>query len=814
MRFFIVLLPLAIYASANGSEESFDKALQPYLKNHCERCHNAEKSSGEFRIDKLSKNVGRENNPQWLEVMDRINSGEMPPRKEAKRPDARESAKVVEWISQRLKEGEAAKLSLRGKVTYNRLTRDEYVHTIRDLIGVQYDAKDPGNLLEDPEWHGFERIGSVLTLSPSNIEKYLSASETILAEAYPELAPAPRKGQKMPEPFGGTKPVLYEEQINERHRESLRESGLLDKVRFEMWPGDIFRYSSLRDPLPESGIYEISYKLSGLRPADGRAPRIKVYEEKLDRVLFEQDIIAPEEKPITVTFRAHLPKGRPNIHVYNDVPGPSNLPRSGRHGDIPFISTKIGRSPWQMKITDEDGKARYPFLILDSITWRGPILTDAENKLRSDYMPTQEGNLAQARDCLTTLANRAFRRPVSSKELDGFMKIVEDELGAGEKFRSAVKAGMTAILNSKSFLFISEGDEDSNRTTLNDWEIASRLSYMIWSTMPDEELFLLAKQGKLRDKAELAKQLKRMIADPKAERFSDSFASQWLRLRKVGMFQPDKKLYPDYDKALENSMIAETKAFFQEVLHQGLTLREFLDSNWVMINEILASHYGMEKSFQAAKQSQGSPNEFIRVSLSPEDHRGGLLTQASILSLTSDGVRHRPVHRGVWLSEAILGRSPPPPPANVDPIPTNPTGPKSTLRQKLEAHVHDSRCATCHSRIDPLGLAFENFDAIGRWRTEEITDGTGANPKVISSGMLSDGREYRDTREFKQLLLKDMDAFQMTFLEKLATFGMRRTMGFADREELKKIATASKAKDYRLRDLIECFVCSDLFQSR
>ncbi|MFN6053193.1 MAG: DUF1587 domain-containing protein, partial [Planctomycetia bacterium] len=439
MRFFIVLLPLAIYASANGSEESFDKVLQPYLKNHCERCHNAEKSSGEFRIDKLSKNVGRENNPQWLEVMDRINSGEMPPRKEAKRPDAKESAKVVEWISQRLKEGEAAKLSLRGKVTYNRLTRDEYVHTIRDLIGVQYDAKDPGNLLEDPEWQGFERIGSVLTLSPSNIEKYLSASETILAEAYPELAPAPRKGQKISEPFGGTKPVLYEEQINERHRESLRESGLLDKVRFEMWPGDIYRYSSLRDPLPESGIYEISYKLSGLRPADGRAPRIKVYEEKLDRVLFEQDIIAPEEKPTTVTFRAHLPKGRPNIHVYNDVPGPSNLPRSGRHGDVPFISTKIGRSPWQMKITDEDGKARYPFLILDSITWRGPILTDAENKLRSDYMPTQEGSLPQARDCLTTLANRAFRRPVTSKELDGFMKIVEDELGAGEKFRSAVK---------------------------------------------------------------------------------------------------------------------------------------------------------------------------------------------------------------------------------------------------------------------------------------------------------------------------------------------------------------------------------------
>ena len=194
--------------------------------------------------------------------------------------------------------------------------------------------------------------------------------------------------------------------------------------------------------------------------------------------------------------------------------------------------------------------------------------------------------------------------------------------------------------------------------------------------------------------------------------------------------------------------------------------------------------------------------------------RGGILTQASILSLTSDGVRHRPVHRGVWLSEAILGRSPPPPPANVDPIPTNPTGPKSTLRQKLEAHVHDSRCAACHARIDPLGLAFENFDAIGRWRTEEVTDGTGSNPKVSSSGKLVDGREYRDSGEFKQLLLKDMDAFQMTFLEKLATFGMRRTLSFTDREELRKIASESKSKDFQLSKLLESFVCSDLFQSR
>jgi hypothetical protein len=207
-------------------------------------------------------------------------------------------------------------------------------------------------------------------------------------------------------------------------------------------------------------------------------------------------------------------------------------------------------------------------------------------------------------------------------------------------------------------------------------------------------------------------------------------------------------------------------------------------------------------------------SDFIRVKLPADSHRGGLLTQASILSLTSDGVRHRPVHRGVWLNEAIFGKSPPPPPANVNPIPTNPTGPKATLRQKLEAHIHDANCAACHSKIDPLGLAFENYDAIGRWRTEEVTDGIGANPQVTAAGKLPDGREYKDAEEFKQLLIHDLDAFNATFIEKLATYGLRRSMTFSDRDELKKIATVSKAKDYRLRDLVEAFVGSDLFQRR
>ncbi|QDT55103.1 hypothetical protein Pan44_31450 [Caulifigura coniformis] len=798
LAFALLLLAGLAPGASSRAADTLEPRLKTYLDTHCVVCHGADSPKSDFRIDTLSPRIGLEDTPQWLEVMERISSGEMPPPDYKQRPGSQESTEIVELLSARMKEGEAARLAARGRVSYNRLSREEYVNTVRDLIGVQYNATDPGGFLEDPEWRGLERIGSVMTLSPSQIEKYLAAAEVVLAEAYPS---------KKPPLLEFTKRAIIEKQIDPPHRERLNALGLIDKVRYEMWPGDLYRYSG-SEPLPEAGIYEISYTLSGLKPENGRAPRLFVYESKLDRVLHEEDVVAPEDQPVTVTFQAHLPKGRPDILVINQVPGPSNNPRSGRHGRTPFLSTKEGRIPWQMKLTDEQGRPRYPFLILDSVSFRGPIVTAEEQRRREEYFPSEPGNMDQVRAGLGRLARRAFRRPAAPGELEAYVGIVRDELAAGEPFAEALKAGMLAILCSKSFLFVTEGDEHEDRTTLNDWEIASRLSYLLWSTMPDDELLLLAEQGKLRDQKERARQLARMLADPRARRFSDSFAGQWLQLRNVGKFPPDKKLYPDYDSSLEKAMVEEPRAFFQEVLHEGLTLREFIDSDWSMLNARLAKFYGLPETGLTGSAVQ-------RVSLSAESHRGGLLTQAAILSLTSDGTRHRPVHRGKWVSEAILGRVPPPPPANVDPIEPNPVdAPKATLRMKLEAHIHDARCASCHSKIDPLGLAFENFDAIGRWREEETVEGTGSNPRVNSAGQFPDGRRYETPEEFKGLMLGHLDDFQAAFIEKLACYGLRRTMSFDDRDELKEIAAAGRADDYRLRSILEAFVVSDLFVKR
>lgn len=805
MRLLAALANAALVGGAAAATGDFTQAVQPFLEQHCNRCHDEKVHKGEFRVDNLSSDFIKGGSAaKWAEVMDRISSGEMPPKKEPK-PVAAEAAKVVEWLAARLKEGEAARLAKRERVSFHKLTREEYAHTVRDLLGVTFDYADPTGLSEDDTWNGFGRIGSVLSVSPSHVEKYLAAADTVLAEAFPEAVV--EKGKKAADSKKLGRRLRGIDLRGVSNQAELEAQGLADKVRVEMWPGhDLTRASP--GNIPVAGLYRMRVQLSGLKPKNGRAPHLAVYAVNLDRMLHEQDVIAPEDKPIIVEFTTHLPAGNVNVRFSNETPGPSNLPRSGRAGNRAFFSTKDGRLPWQMKLTDEAGEPLYPFLIVDWLEWSGPIAEEGPTFAQREYLPAELGG---AREKLTKLAERAFRRPVSTEEVDRLVKLVESEVKSGEKLESAMKAACQAVLCAKDFLYLVEGREVSGTAgkggRLTEWDLASRLSYFLWSTMPDEALFAAARSGKLHEPGELRAQVQRMLRDPKAARFAEAFPRDWLQLRSVGMFPPDKKLYPDYDAYLEKCMVGETTAFFREVLRQNLSLREFLDSNWTMLNARLADHY---------KLPEVTGDQFQRVSLRPEDHRGGLLTHAAILSLTSDGTRHRPVHRGKWVMESILGKSPPPPPANVPAIePTPATQPKATLRNKLDAHKKNESCAACHAKIDPLGLAFDNYDAIGRWRTEEVVgDGIGANPKVDASGELIDGRKFVDAAEFRKLLVEDLDKFNAAFIEKLATFALRRVMTVDDRDPLASLAKQSKAADYRLVAVVEALVQSELFQKR
>ena len=324
--------------------------------------------------------------------------------------------------------------------------------------------------------------------------------------------------------------------------------------------------------------------------------------------------------------------------------------------------------------------------------------------------------------------------------------------------------------------------------------------------MPDNTLFSKANEGKLNG-LELNKQVDRMLSDGRIERFVDDFSRQWLQLHRVGMFPPDKKLYPKYDDWLETSMAHEPVEFFRELLRNNLPIESLLDSEWTMANARLCDFYGLP---EPTKQG------FQRVSLKPEHNRGGLLTMGGVLGLTSDGTRHRPVHRGVWLSETIFNKTPPPPPANVDPIePVPPEGEKITIRQRMEAHTRDPNCAACHKSIDPLGLAFDQYDAIGQWRTHEhIPTGVGKNPPVDASGNLTDGREFNGSVEFKKLLLDDRDRFARAFIEHLCTYALRRVLTVDDKEDVTLILSKAKKKNYHIKDIVRAVAVSDLLRKR
>ncbi len=800
----IALRSLAFLIFATLCHAAAEPEVEKFFADYCNRCHREDKAKGDFRLDTLKRDFTELHTAErWAEVVFRINSGEMPPEEEEKQPSAEELGKLVDWLSARLKEGESARMAKRGPVAHYRLSRDEYAYTVKDLLGVPYDPHRPGAFNEDPRWHGFERIGSMLALSPSHVDRYFKAAETVLERAFPEkpVAAVMRKADAI-------------EMRHRGERKKLEAMGISDKVRAVIWPGgslDGFR-GYWWGQVKESGIYRARIKLSGLPGLDGRAPHLSVWNRTLKRSIFDEDIIAPEDNPVVIEFETFLDMPT-DLDLTNELSGA--FEKTGNHtlnvlndGRSIFTHSKetSRTNPTGYKLFDDEGRAIYPMLIVDSIEWEGPITTEEDLKKREGLVPTKL-DFTEARESLKRFATRAWRRPVTDAEVDRYLMIIEREIAAGEKFASAYRAAMVGVLTSKNFYYLEEGSATERRDKVNDWELASRLSYFLWGSMPDAELFAKAEAGVLRDPKVLRAQLRRMLDDPKIARFTEAFPKQWLQLHKVGMFPPDPKLYPNYDLWLEKSMVLETAAFFAEVFGKNLPLREFLSSGWAMVNPRLAAFYQMPPL---------KTSGFQRVTLRPEDHRGGVLTQASVLMLTSDGTRHRPVHRGVWISEALFGKTPPPPPPNVEPLaPTPSDQPKATVRMQLEAHATHTTCASCHRKIDPLGFAFENFDAIGQWRTEErVTAGKGANPPVNATGKLPDGRAFKGPGEFKALMVQDGDRFAEAFAEQLATFALRRVMTLDDRPHLKAVAAATKPNGHRLRDIIEQLVMSPLFQNR
>jgi hypothetical protein len=462
-------------------------------------------------------------------------------------------------------------------------------------------------------------------------------------------------------------------------------------------------------------------------------------------------------------------------------------------------------NPNAPQMFDGKGKGLFSTVILDWVEWEGPLVSEAEKSRRKDVVPPDDATPDVVAAHLQRFAERAWRRPVKREEIEQYLKSYREERDAGEKLADAYRVALQGVLTSRHFIYLVEGDPVA-RERLTDSELASRLSYFLWSSMPDDALFTAARGGTLKGDG-LKKEVDRMLADGKASRFIGDFSRQWLQLHRVGMFPPDKKLYPTYDAWLEDSMRAEPVEFFREMFAKNLPIDGFIHSDWTVANARLCEFYGLPES---------KTGSFERVSLKPENRRGGLLTMGAVLGLTSDGTRHRPVHRGVWLSEVVLGKTPPPPPANVPAIePPTPQSPKATLRQKIEAHRNDANCAACHAKLDPLGLAWDNYDAIGQWRThEKIVAGVGNDPVINATGEMPDGRAFKDSTEFKQRLLEDRDEVARAFIDHLCAYGLRRALSFDDQDDLNAIQAQAKKDNYRIQDIVSAVAMSELMRKR
>ncbi len=791
-------------------------AAEPYdtfIQKHCARCHGPDKEKGDLRFDKLSRDfkLGADTH-HWAEAMEQVNSGEMPPKKDKEpKPTQAEIAAFVSDLDARLNEGKSARMAARPPVSHYRLSRKEYQNTVYDLLGARYNPAAPGGLNEDSLWHGFERIGSMLSLSPSHVDRYYRAANTVLDRAFPAKPGDTRKVRKTAAEmhYGDMKTA----------QEALDRFGIKRPLRQLLFPG---RIETALSPQwfgkvgPEqSGLYRLRLKASGIRPFGGQPAHLSIGKstgEETVASLVEFDINAPEDNPKVYEFDVYL--DMPATLHFSVVATDVVDRRSGAAfrnvlGSKSYLFTHsterqlLNTNAPQM--FDDKGNGIFSTVLVDWIEWEGPLVTKEEAARREGLLPADNATREAIAEHLRSFAERAWRRPVRVDEISEFLKAYASERAAGEKTAEAYRVALQGVLTSRNFIYLVEGDPKA-REKLTDWELASRLSYLLWSSMPDAPLFEAAQGGALKGD-DLRKQVDRLLKDPRSERFVDDFSRQWLQLHRVGMFPPDKKLYPNYDSWLETSMRGEAVEYFREMFGKNLTVDGFIHSDWTMANSRLCDFYSLPEP-----KTEG----FQRVALKPEDHRGGLLTMGAVLGLTSDGTRHRPIHRGVWLSEAIFGKTPPPPPANVPAIePPTAQSPKASLRDKLTAHSKNPNCAACHSKIDPLGFAWDNYDAIGQWRTrEKVPAGVGADPEIKPDGELPDGRTFQDSTAFKQLLIADRDIVARAFVEHLCTYALRRVLTFDDKQDIDAIVAEAKKHDYRLQDIVRAVATSELMRKR
>ena len=879
--------PAAFVADTAG----YQKTVAPFLTAYCQKCHAGEKPQADFAVDlkRLPIDFSQASTRMsWREMVNVLNSHEMPPEKE-KQPKPQEVAAVVDWITQQTVRAELA--GRERSVVLRRLNREEYRNTIRDLIGVDFDTS---GFPQDPPAGGFDNNGGALTMSPLHVEMYLAAAQQIVDRALVE----------------GDRPAVvkwrFEPKVGPADRTRLRldprnnplvnggnnvQDGPWVVVHHSSWDTNV----GARDfRVPTAGRYAIRVHAAGRVPKRNQvvasAERILKHRQK------EQDQKNPKGKQWTQRqFEEDLKHfqtdrmydyGPPRIKMVLQLgPLPKTIAEFDADGSpdkpkvhetiVRFTTESAGISfeyayaiPRVLENFWMQGHATFarPELMIDWFEVEGPLYDAwppaSHTRILFDSPSRKADETKYAREVLARFMRSAYRRPVAAAEINARLKLYT-AARKEKSFLEAIKLPLVAVLASPHFLYLAEplAEGTSSVATggsmskpapakstatgsasrpaakgtstptsakpnapittattpsvpaaarLNDHQLASRLSYFLWSSMPDDELSKLADDGKLRDAKVRAAQVDRMLADPKSDALVKNFAGQWLGLRDVGANPPATDLYPQYDRHLETSIVGESEAYFKEFLKSGRDVRQMIRSDFVTINERLARYYGIP-------DVRG--DEFRVVTVPKGVPRGGIVTQASILTTTSNGTRTSPVKRGTWVLKTLMGIDPGLPVANAGEIaPKVPGIDKATVRQRLEIHRELPQCARCHSKIDPLGFALENYNAAGEWRDREgfgYKGRIGANdPLIDNSSKMPDGTSIQGVAGLQEAMLAKEDLFLGALASKLTTYALGRELGLADQPTMKAAVAETKRGKYALTSLVKFIVSSEPFETR
>lgn len=842
-----------------------------FIKQHCVECHDAQNKEGGLDLTALPMELAQpETFSRWVKIHDRIVAGEMPP-KDQPRPSAEEIKLVADDLRQTLIAADRTRQEAAGRTVVRRLTRAEYENTVRDLFDMPGIAL-AGELPADGSAHGFDKNSDALDISHVNLAKYLEAADHTLdyAIATRPVAPVSRKRRislanrggfvahvvlngdgvllrdKQPDPE--FPPAGDQNHLDEgahermgtfergstvglfRHEDESLSPYFIDHVT--IYPGRYRVRTSLwsfqwdkGQVLPSRGTEAARLSVVQLT-GDGRggqhpsyvlgyfdAPSLQSREHELVTWLNHNELIGFNTASLAPAAN-YARKGRamaftgPGIACdWLDIEGPLYEvwpPASHRaiFGELPLAEFKPDaqpgvRPPLRKQVRQLSGQNRPdPDLGLFTVQTQQPLV-DAD-RLLAVFLP------------------KAFRRPVVDSVRQEYVAKVDELLKAGDCFETAMRWAYRAAMCSPDFLYHVEpaGKVDSHA-------LACRLSYFFWNSLPDEQLTKLAATGELQRPDVLRGEVERLLKDPKSQRFVDDFLGQWLKLRQIAANDPDRKLYPEFNPYLQDSMVAETRAYFRELLEQNLDASKLVRSEFAMLNEKLAVHYGI---------SGVSGSQIRRVTLPADCPRGGFLTQGSILKITANGTTTSPVPRGAFVMDRILGQPPEPPPPNITAVEPDVRG-TTTIREQLDKHRTHAACAACHAKLDPPGFALEAFDVIGGQRTRYRSIGEGIaaergsidpfihigfklGPVVDASGVLADQRAFRDIREFQALIAADTTPLLKNLATQFAVYSTGRDIGFSDRDEIQAIVTRTQQQGGGIRTLIHEVVQSPLFQSK